>query len=197
MSDTFTRKQVHDAVSTWCRCGGKPATDAGCCDACLVWHRLEGQPERNPMTANQQQQPTQAEVIAALVAVCEEAKGWLRKLHHLEQCCRCEACVTLRNINAAIALARSATVPEVVLVEKLRETWELCDNERLQRMDELRNESEKWKLEGDWFGWNFFQGMASGTIWASIIYDRMRRLYFAEQPATLSALEQPNQTDAK
>lgn len=49
------------------------------------------------------------------------------------------------------------------------------DEERLIQTYDAREEAEKWKAEGDMYGWNFHQGRSAGTIWASIIFDRVRR----------------------
>jgi len=53
--------------------------------------------------------------------------------------------------------------------------WKKCEEERLTKTYACRDEAERWKAEGDWYGWNFHQGRASGTIEASFIYNRMRR----------------------
>jgi molecular chaperone DnaK (HSP70) len=48
-------------------------------------------------------------------------------------------------------------------------------DERFARLGEWRQESERWKADGDMYGWNFFQGMASGANWADILYQRIGR----------------------
>jgi hypothetical protein len=58
---------------------------------------------------------------------------------------------------------------------KLMEIWKECDEERLDLVNKSRNESEKWRSEGDMYGWNFHQGVASGMVQASIVFDRIRR----------------------
>ncbi len=53
--------------------------------------------------------------------------------------------------------------------------WKQCDRDRIEKTDAARAEAEHWKYEGDWYGYNFHSGVASGTIGASIIYDRVER----------------------
>ena len=40
----WTEQEIVNAVNNSCSCGGK-GPDDGCCQACEVWHRLNG---RNP-----------------------------------------------------------------------------------------------------------------------------------------------------
>jgi hypothetical protein len=49
------------------------------------------------------------------------------------------------------------------------------DADRLKETHEARDEAERWRAEGDNYGWNFHQGRSSGTIGASIIYHRVQR----------------------
>ena len=53
--------------------------------------------------------------------------------------------------------------------------WKQCENDRLQKTCEARDEAARWEQEGDWYGWNFHQGVSSGTIEASFIYGRIQR----------------------
>ena len=57
-------------------------------------------------------------------------------------------------------------------VEKLLKE---CSEERLNLLREWEAEAERWKKEGDMYGWNFFQGMAGGANWCDIIYKRALR----------------------
>jgi len=61
-------------------------------------------------------------------------------------------------------------VPTDDQIDKL---WKQCEEERMLVMQKARDEAEKWKAEGDMYGWNFHQGIASGTIAASFIYGRI------------------------
>ena len=36
-------------------------------------------------------------------------------------------------------------------------------------------ESNKWKSEGDMYGWNFHEGMRAGSTWTQLFYARIRR----------------------
>lgn len=76
--------------------------------------------------------------------------------------CECPVCMVHRKMQAAL--------------QKALEVFKTCDEQRLQETDECRDEAEKWKSEGDMYGWNFHQGRSGGTIGASIIYERVRRM---------------------
>lgn len=53
--------------------------------------------------------------------------------------------------------------------------WKQCENDRLQKTYEARDDAARWEQEGDWYGWNFHQGVSSGTVQASFIYGRIQR----------------------
>jgi len=60
----------------------------------------------------------------------------------------------------------------------IKEAFELfraADNERMDGVYAARDEAEKWKAEGDMYGWNFHQGKACGMTEASIIFYRVYR----------------------
>lgn len=60
----------------------------------------------------------------------------------------------------------------------LKEAFELfqaCDAERLNDVHKADAEADKWKSEGDMYGWNFHKGMASGMTQASIVFYRVFR----------------------
>lgn len=50
-----------------------------------------------------------------------------------------------------------------------------ADEERLCETDERRVEADKWKSEGDMYGWNFHQGVSAGCTTASILFHRVKR----------------------
>ena len=66
------------------------------------------------------------------------------------------------------------------LESEIREAFDLlkaADAQRLDEVYEAQTEAEKWKSEGDMYGWNFHQGKAGGMTQASIIFYRgIRRL---------------------
>jgi hypothetical protein len=53
--------------------------------------------------------------------------------------------------------------------------WKACDYERYNKTQEARHEAQRWQKEGDWYGYNFHSGVASGTIEASFIYGQIQR----------------------
>ena len=60
--------------------------------------------------------------------------------------------------------------------DQIDKLWKQCEEERMLVMQKARDEAEKWKAEGDMYGWNFHQGMSSGMTHASIIFYRVYRL---------------------
>lgn len=48
--------------------------------------------------------------------------------------------------------------------------------ERYQFLEDCRHEAEKWKKEGDMYGYNFHQGMAGGANQADLYYARVGRI---------------------
>jgi hypothetical protein len=67
---------------------------------------------------------------------------------------------------------RLNTVPVQPIVSTI---WEACDDERIEKTRKARDEANRWQSEGDWHGYNFHSGVASGTIEASFIYGQMHR----------------------
>lgn len=59
------------------------------------------------------------------------------------------------------------------------EVFKTSDAERLEGVYKARDEAEKWKSEGDMYGWNFHQGKAGGMTEASIIFYRVYRRLMA------------------
>jgi hypothetical protein len=60
------------------------------------------------------------------------------------------------------------------------ELFKAADAERLEGTDDADAEAEKWKSEGDMYGWNFHKGKSGGMTEASIIFYRVfRRLKLA------------------
>ncbi len=60
-------------------------------------------------------------------------------------------------------------------MSNLQRLWDQCEQDRLNKTHEFRDEAERWKKEGDMYGWNFHQGKSSGTVEASFIYNRMEK----------------------
>ena len=53
--------------------------------------------------------------------------------------------------------------------------WKQCESDRLDKTHQSHDEAKRWEAEGDFYGWNFHQGVASGTVEASFIYGRIQR----------------------
>lgn len=62
------------------------------------------------------------------------------------------------------------------LVARAIEVFRLADAERLAETQKSHAEAAKWESEGDMYGWNFHEGVASGTTSASIVFYRVLRL---------------------
>lgn len=67
--------------------------------------------------------------------------------------------------------------------------YEASDDERLEEMHKNEAEAERWKAEGDMYGWNFWKGVASGMTSASIVFYRVRRRLAAIRAALTPAQE--------
>jgi hypothetical protein len=56
----------------------------------------------------------------------------------------------------------------------VKEAVESANEERLKHQDECEREAEKWKSEGDMYGWNFHMGRAAGMNYMDILWDRVK-----------------------
>ena len=80
----------------------------------------------------------------------------------------------IEELEAEVERLKLESRPTAVMTEKeLEDLWKQCEDERMNVLEDTRNEAEKWKAEGDMYGWNFHMGIASGTIEASFIYGRV------------------------
>lgn len=79
-------------------------------------------------------------------------------------------------LRAGHAAWRKRAEDAEALLARALETFKLADKERLQAVHDANDEAEKWKSEGDMYGWNFHVGKAGGMTEASIIFYRVRRL---------------------
>jgi hypothetical protein len=69
-------------------------------------------------------------------------------------------------------------------LEKSLAVWKEADEQRLKEHYEVEAEANKWKAEGDMYGWNFHMGRAGGMTQASIIFYRvLKSLEKALSPA--------------
>jgi len=78
--------------------------------------------------------------------------------------------------------------------EQVRLLWEALetalvkfnesDEERYRETEERCTEADKWRKEGDMYGWNFHQGFSAGCTQASIIFYRVKRHLEAALAAT-------------
>ena len=60
-------------------------------------------------------------------------------------------------------------------LERIKKSLESASEERLQELKKWERESERWRAEGDMYGWNFHQGMTAGANWCDILYRRVDR----------------------
>jgi len=75
------------------------------------------------------------------------------------------------------------------LVAKMKEQFKAADDERLELTYSARDEGEKWRNEGDMYGWNFHQGRSAGTIEASFCFDKVRRLFHSFVRPGMAAID--------
>lgn len=66
---------------------------------------------------------------------------------------------------------------------KVRSVLEAASEERYQCLEEWRQQAERWKKEGDMYGWNFHMGMSAGANWVDIFYRRITRALEIERAA--------------
>jgi hypothetical protein len=63
----------------------------------------------------------------------------------------------------------------VGILENLLREFKAADMERLSETYAAQDEAEKWKKEGDDYGWNFHMGRSSGITEASFYFHSVRR----------------------
>ncbi len=68
-----------------------------------------------------------------------------------------------------------ANTEEVAAKSIASTIWKACDHERYDKTQEAQLEAQRWQREGDWYGYNFHSGKASGTVEASFIYGRIQK----------------------
>lgn len=86
------------------------------------------------------------------------------------------AAITLREFVRQELSRRDAEQAEAErLLRDLMQVFDAADEERLKEVHERDAEAEKWKSEGDMYGWNFHKGVAAGCTTASIIFFRVKR----------------------
>lgn len=61
------------------------------------------------------------------------------------------------------------------LREAIESEFTLAENARITGVYESRDEADRWRAEGDSYGWNFHQGVAGGMTEASFHYMRVKR----------------------
>lgn len=60
-------------------------------------------------------------------------------------------------------------------LQELQKVYAEADEERLRQTDAAHAEAAQWKAEDDWYGWNFHEGRAAGTVGASLYFGRVGR----------------------
>lgn len=76
------------------------------------------------------------------------------------------------------------------VITRALELHKAADEERLKETEEAHREAEKWKAEGDMYGYNFHEGRSGGATTASIIFYRVRK-YLDKALAALNEAAQP------
>ena len=59
-------------------------------------------------------------------------------------------------------------------LERIKKSLDSASEERLQELKKWERESERWRADGDMYGW-FHQGMVAGGNWCDILYRRVDR----------------------
>lgn len=77
---------------------------------------------------------------------------------------------------------KSLPLTDAELISEIRKAYQMADEERLRETHENQAEAEKWKCEGDMYGWNFYMGMASGRTSSDICFHRILRLLDKHRP---------------
>jgi hypothetical protein len=94
-----------------------------------------------------------------------------------------EASEVIASLKTMLITARTQRDGLRAEMEAAVEMFKAADAERLDDVYKAQAEANKWKAEGDMYGWNFHQGMSSGMTSASIIFNRVfRRLKSAIEP---------------
>ena len=92
----------------------------------------------------------------------------------------------LPGIVAALSVAREDGARAMLeALDRIEAALASASEERYQLLNEWRSDAEKWKVEGDMYGWNFHQGMAGGANWTDILYRRIGREIEAIRKRTL------------
>jgi hypothetical protein len=112
-------------------------------------------------------------------SVMQTSGRW--SIHDVSKLADAEREKTNEIISENIDLGMKVSKLEAAIKEAF-ELFKASDSERLEDVHEADTEAEKWKSEGDMYGWNFHKGMASGMTQASIVFYRVfRRLKQAMQ----------------
>jgi hypothetical protein len=61
------------------------------------------------------------------------------------------------------------------VLTSLKDEFKAANEERLKETQDAHTEANRWKAEGDMYGWNFHEGRAGGTTYASIYFYRVYR----------------------
>lgn len=75
-------------------------------------------------------------------------------------------------------LRQRAEAAEAALQSRFVEllaVFRAADDERHKETAKAYQEAEKWKSEGDMYGWNFHQGRSGGITWGSIVFFKVQR----------------------
>jgi len=118
---------------------------------------------------------TDMRTIVALksgIAAAEEAESLKAQLAEAQKLNAEKEAMRKRGEQWALANARNEALKEWT---KVLQGIASASEERYQFLEECRREAEKWKAEGDMYGWNFHMGMAGGANWTDLFYQRVIR----------------------
>lgn len=86
-----------------------------------------------------------------------------------------EADAVIKSLTSQLIAAKSDRNRLKAHIQTACDLFRAADEARLDGAHAAHAESQKWKSEDDWHGWNFHQGKASGMTESSIIFHRVLR----------------------
>lgn len=111
--------------------------------------------------------------------------------------CPCNSVLGVNSMNSTRwRLLLQLQNQQSIILEIALTAFKSADEQRLLETEQAHAEAARWKAEGDMYGWNFHEGRASGTIAASIIFHRVKRLIESRLAALRAKLSSPKTEDA-
>ncbi len=109
-------------------------------------------------------------------SVMQTSGRW--SIHDVSRLAEAEQAKTNEIIGQNIDLEIKVKKLEATIKEAF-DLFQAADEERFDGVQKAHDEAEKWKAEGDMYGWNFHQGKGGGMTAASIIFNRVYRRLMA------------------